>query len=80
MARAGAASDYGLAQCAGSDRAALNDPEKAVRLHHALSTPTSVLWEAGVVRGPLQRKQIMAAALALDLLRRYLQGANLTRG
>ena len=70
--RAGA--DFGLAQFGCFDPAALHDQEQALRLHHALSTPTGLVCETGLVRGPLQRKQIVAAALALDLLRRYLQG------
>lgn len=73
--RARAAAGFGLAQFGCFDPAALHDPEQAVRLHHALSTPTGLVCDTGVVRGPLQRKQIVAAALALDLLRRHLQGA-----
>jgi competence/damage-inducible protein CinA-like protein len=76
--RAGA--DFGLVQFGCFDPAALHDPEQALRLHHALSTSTGLVCETGIVRGPLQRKQIVAAALALDLLRRHLQGANPTRG
>ena len=72
--RARAAADFGLAQFGCFDPAALHDPEQAVRLHHALSTATGLVCETGVVRGSLQRKQIVAAALVLDLLRRCLQG------
>jgi len=75
VVRTRAGADVGLAQFGRFAPAALHDPEQALSLHQALSTPTGLVCETGLVRGPLQRKQIVAAALALDLLRRHLQDA-----
>lgn len=67
------AADYAVAQLWSFDRHALRDESRSIRLFMGLAVPAGVFHGAGDVWGNLYRKQSLAAAMVLDLLRRYLQ-------
>jgi nicotinamide-nucleotide amidase len=72
--RAGSGADLALLQLYAGDRGALHDKDKSIILHHVLAHDGGVSTGTASTVGPLARKQNQAALLALDFLRRYLQG------
>ncbi len=72
--RLAAGAHYGLAQLWRSDCSAREESSSAtIELYHALAMPTGTQLQSRRVGGAIQRKQSVAAALALDMLRRYLE-------
>ena len=65
--------DIGLVQLWHQDTEALNDKANTIRLFTGLATPTGYFHYICSVGGPAKRKQTVAATIALDSLRRYLQ-------
>ena len=65
--------DIALVQLWHQDTEALNDKVGTIKLFTGLATPTGCFHYACSLGGPAKRKQTVAATIALDTLRRYLQ-------
>jgi nicotinamide-nucleotide amidase len=66
--------DYALAQFADGDREALLSDAGNIEVHFALAGPEGLWQESRLIGGGLQRRRNTAAALALDFVRRRMQG------
>jgi len=66
--------EIGLVQLWHPDANALNDKSGTIELFTGLATPTGCFHYICKAGGPAARKQTVAATIALDTLRRYLQG------
>lgn len=71
---ASSGADFALLQLYGGAAEALHDKDKSISLHHVLASADGVKQGTLTLGGPLKRKQNQAALLALDFLRKYLQG------
>ena len=71
------ASDTALVQLYQGSAAAINDQKQQITLYNALAIGEQLHYRVIPVGGPAHRKQNQAAILALDMLRRVLQGQSL---
>lgn len=63
-----------LVQLAQVNAEELHDVNQTITVYHALATEQCTLTSVRHISGPVQRKYNQAAIMALDLLRRFLQG------
>jgi len=66
--------DYVLVQLYTGDKDCLHNKEKSITIYSVLLTDKGLHRVSHSIAGTIQRKQNQAALLALDLLRRYLNG------
>lgn len=69
-----AQADIGLVQLWCQNSGKLLDKTGVIQLYNGLATPTGSYYYACGAGGSAQRKQTVASTVALDMLRRYLQG------
>lgn len=73
LLRASAQTDIALMQLWNQDFESLHDKDRTILLYTALATPKGCFHYRCRSGGPAPRKQIVAANVALDMLRRFLQ-------
>jgi len=66
--------NYALVQLYAGDNDTLHNKDKSIVIYNTLLTGDSFHQATHSIAGPIKRKQNQAALMALDLLRRYLQG------
>jgi hypothetical protein len=69
--------DYVLVQLFAGDNDTLNNKDKSIVIYNTLLAGDCFHQATHSIAGPIKRKQNQAALMALDLLRRYLQGKSI---